>query len=119
VHAADIALASIFDAGPHTVDVGQARVAHRLRRGDRAEQANALMAAGRSLGATTTSGTLHSQNGRSSPMMPPRDLVPAVPEVPPVAWAVGAAIWRTRSTRSTRAGPRHTIPPLHHLRHHL
>ena len=85
VQAADIALASIFDSGPHTVDVGQARVAHRLGRGDRAEQANAHMAAGRSIAAITpgpsaTTTTLHSQSR-----------APAVPEAPLVAWAVGAA----------------------------
>ena len=46
VQAADVALASIFDGGPRTFDVGQARVAHRLHRGDRAEQANAQTAVG-------------------------------------------------------------------------
>ena len=93
MQAADVALASIFDGGAHTVDIGQARVAHRLHRGDRdgrVEQANSQVAARQSPG-DATPGTLHSQDGRSFSTMPLRDLVPAVPEVPPVAWAVGAA----------------------------
>ena len=69
VQAADVALASIFDGGPRTVDVGQARVAHRLHRGDCAEQANAQTAARRSLGAAAPD-TLHTQDGRSLSTVP-------------------------------------------------
>ena len=91
VQATDIALGSIFDGGPRTLEVGQARVAHRLHRGDRAEQANAQMDARQSLSlGTAAPDALHTQDGRPLSEVPLRDFMPApAPDVAPVAWAVG------------------------------
>ena len=90
---ADVALGSIFDGGPRAVEVGQARVAHRLHRGDRAEQANAHMAAHQSLSlGAAAPDALHTQDGRPLSEVPLRDFIPApAPDVAPVAWAIGAA----------------------------
>ena len=90
VQAADIALASLYsevDRGHR----GAARVAHRpARQSSIVEQTNAQMAALHSLN-TTTQNDLQSQDGRS--------------EVPPVAWAVGAASKPAMLSPSTPVQP--------------